>query len=520
MPPPRKKPRGCADISSFFGRAAGPETLASDSESDGESDDVQVQPHTSNSELATLGESTESTACDGSLSVSTLPPETSSSACSSSSPCASALPPDTTPCESDNTTTTAEGPDISNFLGNDKPSDEVVSALLSSRVPAAGVAMPSKCYKDSRSPSGQISRSCKRSWFEKFDFVSFSERAGGLFCLACVLFPASGAHSGVKRADILISKPLTNWKDALADLGKHSGLFYHQQAQVRLTSFLARMKAPATAIDQRLSTQAQELVQRNRKVIASIVKCLQLCARQGIALRGHRDDSSSEALNTGNFRAIVDFRVEAGDEVLKEHLQSCSSRSTYLSKTTQNQLLTCMGDAIRDCIVADVKDAKFYSISADEVSDVSGWEQLGVVLRFVKSNKAEEKFIAFRSCASVTGEAVCKELVDLLRDVALPLADCRGQGYDGGGNMAGQHRGCQARFLAQSPRATYFHCASHQLNLALSKCANIPVVTSMVGVLSASSTSTHRRDSELWRQQSQQSMRIVVKTRSIVASSK
>ena len=63
------------------------------------------------------------------------------------------------------------------------------------------------------------------------------------------------------------------------------------------------------------------------------------------------------------------------------------------------------------------------------------------MLRYVKSNKAE-KFVAFRNCSSVTGEAVCQELVTLLSSMNLLLADCRGQGYDGGGNMPGQHRDC------------------------------------------------------------------------------
>ena len=353
MLPPRKKPRGCVEITSFFGRSAATATFTSDTGSEPDNHDCQVQ---SGSQKPGQSESS-----DCSAAVLKVPVGVSSR----SSPCVRM--------------TTL---DISNFLDKDTtaPSDEVVSSLLSSRVPAADVAMPSKLYKDARSPSGKISRSCQRSWFEKFDFVSYLESSQGIFCLACVLFPSSGAHDGVKRAEILISKPLTNWKDALADLGKHSGLFYHQQAHSRLTSFLARMKSPALAIHQRMTTQVQELVQRNRKVIASIVKCLQLCARQGIALRGHRDDSSSEALNTGNFKAVVDFRAEAGDEILKEHLHSSSSRSTYISKTTQNQLLACMENAIRESIVCDVSNAKHYSISADEVSDVSGWEQLGVVL--------------------------------------------------------------------------------------------------------------------------------------------
>ena len=98
-----------------------------------------------------------------------------------------------------------------------------------------------------------------------------------------------------------------NWKDALVDLAKHCALFYHQQSGAHLTSFMARMNSPALAIDQRMITQVQELVQRNRQIFASIVKYLQLCARQGIVLRGHRDDSTSDTLNTGNFKAVTNF---------------------------------------------------------------------------------------------------------------------------------------------------------------------------------------------------------------------
>ena len=45
--------------------------------------------------------------------------------------------------------------------------------------------------------------------------------------------------------------------------------------------------------------------------------------------------------------------------------------------------------------------------------------------------------------------------------------------YDGAGNMAGQFKGCAAQILKDFPQAIYYHCASHQLNLVLSKTANI-----------------------------------------------
>ena len=63
---------------------------------------------------------------------------------------------------------------------------------------------------------------------------------------------------------------------------------------------------------------------RNRSVLTSIIKCLEMCGWQGIALRGHRDDSTSTDINKGKFRPIVDLRIESGDIVLKEYLAMCN----------------------------------------------------------------------------------------------------------------------------------------------------------------------------------------------------
>ena len=59
------------------------------------------------------------------------------------------------------------------------------------------------------------------------------------------------------------------------------------------------------------------------------------------------------------------------------------------------------------------------------------------------------------------------------------------QGYDDAGSMSGHMRGCQARLREVSPHATYFHCSSHQLNLALSKSASVSEVSAMVSNLKA-----------------------------------
>lgn len=377
------------------------------------------------------------------------------------------------------------GVDIADFVGKSSAarfSHETKLKLVKNRVPRREIVMPSREYKDSKRASGVYTRHCKHEWFSMFDFACYSEREKGIFCLPCVLFPAETAHGGAKKAFILISKPLTNWKDAVADLKQHEKLEYHQDSAVKLAAFCKNMENPASRIDSVLSSVSQQRIQHNRNIISSIVKCIELCGRQGIALRGHRDDATNEEneLNQGKLKAVIDFCISSGDKVLEEHLASCGKNASYISKTSQNDLLECMGDVIREAIVKEVKESHYYAILADEVTDVSGWEQLGVALRYVKDGKAQEKLIAFVACERVRGEDICKSLLATLVESGLDPKSCRAQGYDGASNMSAKFNGCQVLFREAAPLAGYFHCGSHQLNLVLSKSASLPIIHSMV----------------------------------------
>ena len=124
-------------------------------------------------------------------------------------------------------------------------------------------------------------------------------------------------------------------------------------------------------------------MQRNRQVLRSILKCLEFCGRQGIALRGHRDDETSSSFNKGNFRALLALSVAAGDKVLEHHFDTCTKNATYTSKTTQNDLLLCVKQFIQTKLINEVKNqaiGAYYGFQCDEVTDSSNWEQLGLVL--------------------------------------------------------------------------------------------------------------------------------------------
>ena len=87
---------------------------------------------------------------------------------------------------------------------------------------------------------------------------------------------------------------------------------------------------------------------------------LMLCGKQGIALRGHRDDNikwdEEETNNEGNFIELVRLRAET-DQVLAEHLAKSPKNARYTSKTIQNELVHVIGKSILNDII-EVKIAR------------------------------------------------------------------------------------------------------------------------------------------------------------------
>ena len=86
---------------------------------------------------------------------------------------------------------------------------------------------------------------------------------------------------------------------------------------------------------------------------------------------GYRDDSTAGCdCNRGNFLALLDYSVKSGNASLAKHLQEAEKNAMYTSKTIQNDLIECIGGHIRDNILKEVKEAKYYSGLCDEVVDV------------------------------------------------------------------------------------------------------------------------------------------------------
>ena len=321
--------------------------------------------------------------------------------------------------------------------------------------------------------------SFQHNWLVQFPWLCYSESCNGGFCVHCVLFARCSMPLGQ-----LVTCPMSNFTRATVTLQEHSKQSSHKVASMDAIEFINRVESGRLSVYQSLQEQASTLVQSNRLKLKSILKTIIFCGKQVISLRGHREQAGAN-VNPGNFRALLDFRIDAGDTVLAEHFRTGAQNAQYNSPRIQNDLISCTGEWIRNKIVQEVKHAKFFSVSADEAADSSNKEQLPLVLRFVDAtNSVHEEFVEFILCDTGTsGNAVASKILEALKEYGLSVNYLRGQAFDGAGNMAGKYRGAAAVIQSTCPKAVYIHCAAHSLNLCVVAACNIQMVKNMMGTM-------------------------------------
>ena len=326
--------------------------------------------------------------------------------------------------------------------------------------------------------------SFQQSWLKKYKWLTYSHTAGGGLCTSCILFPPS---SRVNTGGVFVSEPFVNLKKACGTKGKlemHSKLQYHRDALVRAQALVSTIENPDRSIENLVSQEARQKYDSNLHILSSIVEAILFCARQNIALRGHRDDMSSSAHNKGKFIALLHL-LSKFDDTLRHHLEFGKRNALYTSKNVQNELLAIMGDIVREDLCSPLlENNAVFSIIADEITEShSNREILSICLRFVTwSNELvpkpsiREVFFDFRFLTRITGQAISSSILECLSCHGLDVQKARGQAYDGSSNMSSQTVGVQALIRQSAPLALYTHCRSHVLNLSIASACKIPEV--------------------------------------------
>ncbi|KAJ8887579.1 hypothetical protein PR048_013796 [Dryococelus australis] len=176
----------------------------------------------------------------------------------------------------------------------------------------------------------------------------------------------------------------------------------------------------------------------------SIIKTVIFCGAQNIPLRGHRYDGDLQTDPEKMWRSVVEMPLP------KKSLQ--------------------------------ISITQYFTIMADETTDISIKEQLAICIRYFDTTSYEVKVKFFKHLWGNIARTILQELDRLNLDISY----CCSQAYDGGSYMSGKIKDIQARI------AKYSHCANYRLNLAISKACSVVSIRNAFGVISSVSNFFHK----------------------------
>lgn len=388
--------------------------------------------------------------------------------------------------------------DIGCYIGESSIENSIKANLLEKHwVPPLDYELPF-CLVTKRGK--QTKKYAQRSHLDKFHWLVLSHKDRGLYCKFCVLFITSSGGGAQTNTNLkrLVKEPLKMFDDLLGEKGSlltHQRNKYHQMAVEAGKSFLINYHNPNLNIANQLCTQRNEQIKENRNRLRPIVSTIILCGRQNISLRGHRDDGilnyneNEQEKNIvenqeGNFRALLKFRIDSGDSILRQHLES-NANATYISKTVQNELIDTCKDFIQEKILARVKEAKLFALIFDETTDISHTEQLSLSVRYIYKGVIREDFLTFCNAYQMiqsddaiterrlTGVALARIVEDLCFKFDIDLAWCVGIGTDSCSVMASETKGAVHELSKKAVHAKRCPCSNHVLNNSLAKSSTV-----------------------------------------------
>ncbi|XP_050513305.1 52 kDa repressor of the inhibitor of the protein kinase-like [Diabrotica virgifera virgifera] len=396
--------------------------------------------------------------------------------------------------------------DIGNYIGF-KIDDLTKKGILQNHwVPPKNYQFP---YSMQMKNGVEGKRYASQKHLDQYKWLVLSEAKKGYFCKYCALFLNVGGNHKNVHVKKLVSEPLCKFtklfgKDGFLD--NHASRDYHIQSLMSAKQFLKFIENPNLDIVNQVHNERLKQVLENRKRLRPIVECINYLGRQGISFRGHRDDGQlnintvASPINEGNFRELLKFRIQSGDLELKNHLEQSSARATFISKTSQNELINSFGEEILDVIISRIKEANFYSIIFDETTDIAHISQMTLVARYLYKGKVREDFIKFidlyneiknsnkTDCEAEneikeTGYNLAQVVLETLKKSTLEVKNCVGVTTDGCSVMVSETVGAVVTFKNEAINAVYSPCFNHILNLSIGKSSSVQSVRNAIGTM-------------------------------------
>ena len=109
-----------------------------------------------------------------------------------------------------------------------------------------------------------------------------------------------------------------------------------------------------------------------------------------------------------------------------------------MSHHISDEFIDLMGEKIKNTIISEIKEAKYFSIILDSTPDISHMDQLTFIVRYINRNgDIQERFLSFLPIEEHKAQYIEERVIKELNVMSLDIKNYRGQTYDNVGNMDG-----------------------------------------------------------------------------------
>ena len=229
---------------------------------------------------------------------------------------------------------------------------------------------PSKGFSFPKRTFGKAARSFRAEWCESFPWLHYNIEKDAAFCHLCMTADHDGKFLAcTKREPAFVSRGFTYWKEATIAFKEHQSSDCHKEATEAIVSLSEQVRD----VGELLSEAHREEKATNRRMLLKILQCIRFLAHQGLPLRGVGADADSN---------LLQLQLQCVD---------CPELSVWLSKKTdkytshdiQNEMMKIMALQILRQVCERIRDSGWYTIMADECTDVANKEQFTICIRWV-----------------------------------------------------------------------------------------------------------------------------------------
>jgi len=147
-------------------------------------------------------------------------------------------------------------------------------------------------------------RTIQSSWYKLHPWISVCTTNYKVFCATCF----NGRDQGLRTISMnqkwtsFVSGGFSNWKNALAKFREHEGSNSHKESAMKLAA------KKCVGIDAQLSSQLRNQQAHHRTMLMRLLESIQFLVRQGLPLRGHKEDLADLE---GNLYQLLLLRCDA-----------------------------------------------------------------------------------------------------------------------------------------------------------------------------------------------------------------